>query len=144
MFNPLPLLALGAVAIGYSGAIERVDRAYDLEPNTTITAFTAASDLSVHSFVGKLPETVQDPFCDTKDVITASLSDDFAETLESAWLQEQTVKMELWTSDLMGTWTLLHLGSSGDSNALACIVSSGFGWVDGMGVDDVLQDHPVS
>lgn len=140
MFNPLPLLALGAVAIGYAGAVDRTDRAFDAAPDVFIASFPAVTDLSVHEFVGRLPETVQDPLCDAKETITASLADDFAETLESTWLQEQTVSMELWASDLMGTWTLLRTGDDG----LTCILSSGFGWSEGMTVESIVQNRPVS
>ena len=140
MFNPLPLLALGAVAVGYAGAIDRADRTFDLMPDPSVAAYTAAPDLSVHEFVGKLPESVQDPLCDTKEMITASLADDFAEALESAWVQEQRVNMELWTSDLMGTWTLLQVEGDG----LTCILSSGFGWTEEMNAESIVQNRPIS
>ncbi|MDR7124518.1 hypothetical protein [Pseudotabrizicola sp. 4114] len=140
MFNPLPLLALGAVAVGYAGAIDRVDQSFDLTLAPTVAAYTATPDLSVHDFVGKLPESVQDPLCDTKEVITVSLTDDFAETLEGQWVQEQSVNVELWTSDLMGTWTLLQVKGDG----LTCIVSSGFGWTEEMTAESIVQNRPIS
>ncbi len=139
MFNPLPLLALGAVAVGYVGAVDRTDRAFDTMAESHVAAFSSTPDLSVHEFVGKLPQSVQDPLCDQKDAITASLSDDFAETFESNW-SEQQVSLELWASDLMGTWTVLHV----DDEGLACIVESGFGWAQGMDAQDILQDSPLS
>jgi len=140
MFNPLPILALGAVAAGYAGAIDRVDRSFDLAPDPAVAAYTAAPELSVHDFVGKLPETVQDPLCDTKEMIIVSLTDDFAETLESSWVREQRVNVELWTSDLMGTWTLLHV----DHDGLTCIVSSGFGWTEEMSAESIVRNRPIS
>ncbi|NEX48124.1 hypothetical protein [Pseudotabrizicola algicola] len=139
MFNPLPLLALGAVAIGYFGAIDRTNRAFDAAQISPVAAFPATPGLSVHDFVAKLPQTVQDPLCDNKDVITASLAHDFAEGFHAEWLEHQA-KVELWTSDVMGTWTLLHVGSDG----LACIVGSGFGWSEGMEARDILPDNPLS
>ncbi|MDO8882773.1 MAG: hypothetical protein U0934_13040 [Pseudotabrizicola sp.] len=142
MFNPLPLLALGVVAAGYAGAVDNLRSANDLGPdaNPSIVAFAAAPNLSVQGFVGQLPQSIQDPLCDDTDVLTASLADDFAETFESTWMQQQQVSMELWASELMGTWTLLQVQEDG----LACIVASGFGWTDGMGVQDVVPDRPLS
>ncbi|MFN4154265.1 MAG: hypothetical protein ACK4HF_06390 [Paracoccaceae bacterium] len=144
MFNPLPFLALGAVIIGYTGTIDRVDRSFDQASNPSVAAFPAVANLSVHEFVSKLPETVQDPLCDAKDRLTASLSHDFAETLEDTWEQAQAVTMELWASDLMGTWTLLRVSTVTGNAGLACIVSSGFGWTEGMGVQDILPARSVS
>lgn len=140
MFNPLPFLALGAAAIGYSGAINQTDRVFESMPAPSVVAFSATPDLSVQDFVGKLPETMQDPLCEQRNVVAASLSDDFAETLEASWDRPQDINMELWTSDLMGTWTLLHVRGDG----LACILSSGFGWTEGMGADDIVTDRPLS
>lgn len=139
MFNPLPLLALGAVAVGYFGAVERTDRAFDAMPQSQVAAYPASQGLSVEEFVGQLPQTVQDPLCDTKDVITVSLSGDFAETMEASWTQRDS-GIELWASDLMGTWTLLHVNEDG----LACIVQSGFGWQEGMTPEAVVQGGPLS
>lgn len=140
MFNPLPFLALSAVALGYSGAIDRVDSSFQTDPAPTVSSFAAASNLSVQTFAGSLPQSVQDPYCDAKDVIVEDLSHDFAETFEASLEQDQTVSLEVWASDLMGTWTVLHVEKDG----LTCIVSSGFGWTDGMSAEDVLQDRPLS
>lgn len=140
MFNPLPILALGAVALGYAGAIDRAEQKFESHDQTSVAAFPASPKLSVHDFVSKLPVTVQDPYCDTVDMIAASLTDDFAESRTDAWIQGADLKMELWTSDLMGSWTLLHVGVDG----ISCIVSSGFGWTDGMEVQDVLAAAPLS
>ena len=140
MFNPVPFLALGAVAIGYFGAIDHTDRQFAEQPAPSIAAFTAAPNLSVQDFVARLPETVQDPHCDTVQAITAALHQDFAETKQASWSNSGTKDMELWASDLMGTWTLVHV----ESDAMACIVASGFGWSEGMTAQDVLQSAPVS
>ena len=142
MVNLVPLMALGLVAVGYAGAINALDHAPDPHPRAVagIVAFQAGPNLSVHGFVGQLPNALQDPLCDVKQTVTSSLTDDFAETLESAWNQQHQMSMELWASDLMGTWTLLRV----ESDALACIVASGFGWADGMGMKDIVQDGPLS
>lgn len=134
MFNPLPILALGAVALGYAGAIDRTAPEFDFADPISVSAFSAGQDLSVQDFVGKLPLTLQDPHCDTPPMIAASLVDDFAESRHDVWTQGVDLKMELWVSDLMGTWTLLHVGADG----ITCIVSSGFGWTEGMQAQDVL------
>lgn len=140
MFNPIPLVALGAVAFGYSFAIEKADAAFDAAPPPMVASFAAAPGLLVHDFVGRLPESVQDPMCDAHAVVTASLAQDFEEVLEASWNQGQDSNVELWTSDLMGTWTLLSVGA----DDLTCIVSSGFGWSEGMDADTIVQDRPLS
>jgi hypothetical protein len=142
MFNPFPLLALGLVAFGYTGAIDRLNSTsvLDQNANPSISSFAAAPNLSVQDFVARLPSSVQDPLCDEKDVLTSSLANDFAEGFESVWEHPQQVSTELWASDLMGTWTLLQVQEDG----LACIVASGFGWTDGMGAQDIIPDRPLS
>ncbi|WP_103334967.1 hypothetical protein [Pseudotabrizicola formosa] len=137
MFNPLPFLALAAVALGYSGAIDRVESR--VQP-TPVAAFSATPNLSVQDYVAALPETLQDPLCGARDVITADLSQAFAETFEASVEHEPGVSLEVWASDMMGTWTVVHVEHEG----LACIVSSGFGWEEGMTAADVLQDRPLS
>ena len=144
MLNPLAMLALGAVAVGYAGAVDHIGRNHDAMPVNAVVAFPAAAGLSVTEFVGKLPETVQDPLCDAKATITASLADDFAEKLEAEWVPAPSVRAELWASDLMGTWTVLHTASDGGPDSMVCVVSSGFGWTEGIGPEQFLQDRPLS
>lgn len=140
MFNPLPMLALSAVALGYSGAIDRAESSLQVSPVASVTGFAATPDLSVQDFVASLPETMQDPLCAARDVITADLSQDFAESLEASLVQDRGVSLEVWASDIMGTWTVLHVEHEG----LTCIVSSGFGWTESTTAADVLQDRPLS
>ena len=134
MFNPLPILALGAVAIGYAGAIDRTDQMFESYAPSAVAAFTSTSNLSVEEFVSKLPETVQDPYCAAEREMIATLTDDFAEVRQASWIRGDALKMELWASDVMGTWTVLHVGSE----IVTCLVASGFGWDEGMTLLEVL------
>jgi hypothetical protein len=140
MFNPLPLMALGVVAFGYAGSIDRVNRSFDSLPEPDITVFAPATNLSIHDYIGRLPETVQDPLCEPKSAMTASLGDDFAETHQISWQDSEPVSLELWASDLMGTWTVLSI----HQNGLACVSASGFGWEAGMNVTDVMPTVAAS
>lgn len=140
VINPIPLLALSTVAFGYFGAINQIEPRFQSTPAPTVTGFAAAPNLSVQEYVGTVPQTLQDPLCAAKDIIAEDLHQDFAETLEASWDQNGSATMEVWTSDVMGTWTMLRVENAG----LACIVASGFGWTEGMTAEDVVQIRPLS
>lgn len=62
--------------------------------------------------------------CDLRGVVDRSLRHDFAEEPRLAALTAAGMAMELWTSDSLGTWTLVHHGSDG----VTCIVATGMDW----------------
>ena len=140
MLNSLPLVALGAVAIVYAGAMAQADQHFDSLAAPSIVSFDSSSDLSVQDFVAALPQSVDDPLCGQKDQITATLSDDFAESVLSVVQGDAGQTHEIWTSDLMGTWTVLDVTDA----ATTCIVQSGYGWEKGMTARDILKPTPLS
>ncbi|MFT4150748.1 MAG: hypothetical protein QM656_11180 [Paracoccaceae bacterium] len=65
-----------------------------------------------------------DPYCDTVDMIDVSLSEDFAERITLSALNPDSTRLDFWSSDLMGTWTVTYTRADG----VMCVVGSGTGW----------------
>lgn len=133
--NVLPMIALSTLAAGYFGAIDRVDQYFDTKADVELTAYAASPDLAVHDFMARAPQSVDQPFCDEVAKLTQTLALDFAEAKQDAWVQGQDMAMQLWASDVMGTWTVVHVGA----DQIACVVSSGTGWQQGAETADILQ-----
>lgn len=68
--------------------------------------------------------SLTETYCDLRETVAGTLSHDFAEAPRLAALTGMGMTMELWTSDLVGTWTLVHHAADG----ISCIVTSGTGW----------------
>lgn len=68
-----------------------------------------------------------DPYCDTPEMIDISLSEDFAEKITLSALNPDATRMDFWSSDLMGTWTVTYTRADG----VMCVVDSGTGWTAG-------------
>lgn len=137
--NVLPMIALSTAAIGFFGAVDHTDRKFDAAESVQaesvqLTAYAASPHLSVHELLDREPQSVEQPFCDTTNALTANLEHDFAETAQASWAQGDDINMQLWASDVMATWTLLHVGQDG----IACVVSSGIGWTADSTKDDIL------
>lgn len=130
----LPMLALSAVAVGYFGAIGHTNEYFDTRPVAELTSYPASSNLSVNDIMERPAQTANQPFCDQTAEVTATLASDFAESEQSAWVEGKDMALQLWGSDMMGTWTLLHVGQDG----IACVVSSGTGWSEGVTHQDIL------
>jgi hypothetical protein len=83
--------------------------------------------------------TLTEAYCDLRGVVDETLRHDFAEEPQLAALTGTGMTMELWASDLLGTWTMVHHGADG----ISCIVTSGQDWstdVDAVNLlDTVLQ-----
>lgn len=129
--NTLPFLALGIIASGYMVATERLDQHFDALPAPAITAYPASlsQDLSVRDLLASdLPELavqpVDQPHCGEHGLLAQTLSEDFDESAVERRVAADGLMIELWASELMGTWTVLHRGDDG----MSCIVSSGTGW----------------
>lgn len=138
MMNALPTLALALVALGYAGAIASTNAAIDAteqsalrQNSANVAAFPATTGLAVQDFAARNGQ-IDAPLCDSHQVITQTLSHDFEESMREHWVQAADMKLELWASDMFGTWTVLHLGTDG----MTCVVSSGTGW---NGQQDVAQ-----
>lgn len=63
-------------------------------------------------------------YCDARNVVAVTLRHDFDETPRRMQVTAEGMTMELWASELMGTWTVVHHGGDG----ISCIVTSGQGW----------------
>lgn len=65
-----------------------------------------------------------DTFCDHRDIVSASLIEDYREEMvEHAGMLGDRA-LELWASPEAGTWTLVYLRADG----IACVADYGDGW----------------
>jgi hypothetical protein len=79
--------------------------------------------------------SLTDTYCDARTVVAATLSHDFDESPRLVRMTGEGMMMELWASELMGTWTVLHHGADG----ITCIVTSGQDWAEGAEADAVMD-----
>jgi hypothetical protein len=142
MINPLPVFALSAVAMGYFGAVGSVDRDFNAREPAEIRAYSASANagLSVQDDLTKTLQPYDQPFCAANAEVADQLNHDFAEVEQTSWTQGKDMTLELFASELMGTWTLVHAGEDG----VSCIVSSGFGWTKGVTPQEILTMASVS
>lgn len=89
-------------------------------PHIDLSRFDAITRIGVEA----LPT---DPYCDTPDVVDISLSEDFAERISLSAMNPDGTRMDFWSSDLMGTWTVTYTRADG----IMCVVTSGTGWAEG-------------
>ncbi|MCU0828999.1 MAG: hypothetical protein MUE52_16775 [Tabrizicola sp.] len=97
----------------------------------SLAATVAAAPFQM-SLMPILPETANDSdltaaYCDRREIVQDTLRHDFAEEATLAALTGSGMMLELWTSDLLGTWTVVHHGKDG----ISCIVTSGMDWASG-------------
>jgi hypothetical protein len=135
VMNVLPMLALSTLAAGYVAAIDRADTHFDRKPELALTSYAATPTLSVHDVMARASQSVDQPFCDNVDKVTETLAMDFAEVRQDAWVQGEDMAMQLWASDIMGTWTMIHVGQDN----VACVVSSGTGWQQGLETAAIIE-----
>lgn len=103
-----------------------------LAPVLTRTAlYLGAVGLSVTVALAAAPDpraeeplSLTETYCDARTVVAATLRHDFDETPRLRKVTAEGMTMELWASELMGTWTVVHHGGDG----ISCIVTSGQGW----------------
>ncbi|WP_103258337.1 hypothetical protein [Tabrizicola aquatica] len=81
------------------------------------------------------PLSLTETYCDARTVVAATLRHDFAETPRLVRMTGEGMMMELWASELLGTWTVLHHGADG----ISCIVTSGQDWSEGSDAGTVLD-----
>lgn len=79
------------------------------------------------SLLGEGALSLTETYCDLRATVGETLRHDFDEHPRLATLTATGMTMELWTSDLLGTWTLVHHGEDG----ISCIVRSGQDWTAG-------------
>ncbi len=78
-------------------------------------------------------------YCDLRPSVGARLRRDFAEEPTLAAQTGTGMTMELWTSDQLGTWTVVHHAPDG----ISCVVTTGQNWT--VGTDAVvLMDQALA
>ena len=124
--NTLPILALAIVASGYAVAIEETERQFDAMPAPELTAYEAThnADLSVYDVLAHGAQPADEPHCGAHSTLTSTLEHDFAETAVERRILADGMRVDLWASEIMGTWTMVHAGDDG----ISCIIASGTGW----------------
>ena len=95
----------------------------------------APPPLAVYDSLGHAQLSPAETYCDAHQTVTQGLTHDFAETFRARKISADGLQIELWASDLMGTWTALHHGDDG----ISCIVASGVDWSISVSADDLLQ-----
>ena len=75
-------------------------------------------------------------YCDARIVVAGTLRHDFAETPRLVAVTAEGMTMELWGSEVMGTWTVVHHGGDG----ISCIVTSGQGWTSATDAAEVMDE----
>lgn len=83
-------------------------------------------DLSVFDTITEIgaAQSPDVPFCDRRADLLTVLAHDFAESPRAQRPLEGARSVELWASDVLGTWTAVYTRADG----VACVVSSGIGW----------------
>ena len=96
-------------------------------------------DLSVFDTITEIGEAQSPdvPFCDRRGDLLSVLDHDFAESPRAQRPLGEARSVELWASDIMGTWTAVYTRADG----VACVVSSGIGWERGHDAIALLQDE---
>lgn len=125
-------LAAGAVAVSTLGLPKRT--AEDIVVHAAMPA-GAGRVPSVYDALGHQQVSPAQTYCDRHEVVTDGLAHDFAETLQAAKVTRDGLRIELWTSDLMGTWTALHHGEDG----ISCIVASGVDWTPEVSPEELIH-----
>jgi hypothetical protein len=123
--NPMPAVAIALVATGLALAVQQQDAPTAVpEP---------AQAIAEADHIGSHPGPVDTPHCEPAKVLTETLASDFAETPIVTRLAGDGLEVQLWASDLMGTWTIVHHGF----DDISCVVASGFGWTGNTRPDDI-------
>lgn len=90
---------------------------------------TVPINLSVYEMIEATGDhqDIAEPYCDTHATLTGKLYYDFCETLEDTAELDERRRLEMWRSDMLGTWTRVFVRSDG----IACV--AGTGTFDGSG-----------
>lgn len=125
-------LAAGAVAVSTLALPDR--KAEEIVVHSAMPAGIRHSP-SVYDALGHEQVSPAQTYCDRHEVVTGALAHDFAETLRAEKVNRDGLRIELWTSDLMGTWTALHHGE----DDISCIVASGVDWNPAVSAEDLIR-----
>jgi len=91
-------------------------------------------DLSVFDNISAYgnDQSSTEPYCDLRENVVQTLDHDFAEQSKARSPLAKGRSVELYASDIMGTWTAVYTRADG----ISCVVSSGIDWEQG--------DNPVA
>ena len=91
-------------------------------------------DLSVFDTISRYgaDQSSTEPYCDLRQNVVQTLDHDFAEYSKARSPLPKGRSVELYASDIMGTWTAVYTRADG----ISCVVSSGIDWEQG--------DNPVA
>ncbi|MEO6300077.1 MAG: hypothetical protein ABIV25_11160 [Paracoccaceae bacterium] len=140
--NPLPILALLGVAATYTVATQHLNDESDASAAQPPSSYSQAAntDLAVFDLVEHAAPSLDSPRCESQPAMAMILARDYDETPVEYRVVGEGLKVELWGSTEMGTWTLVHNGDDG----IACVVSSGIGWTLNSTPDDVFKNAPLA
>ena len=71
-----------------------------------------------------LDQSATEPYCDIKANLVTTLDHDFAEKRKAAQPLPKDREIELYASDVMGTWTAVYNRPDG----VSCVINSGIDW----------------
>ncbi|MBE2278056.1 MAG: hypothetical protein IAE87_17370 [Rhodobacteraceae bacterium] len=140
--NSLPFLALAAVASVYAVATDRLEEQFAVLSAPGIVAYEASPNLAVYDMemLAADDQPYDQAHCMMHAAMAENLSHDFAEERVEARVSDEGLVMELWASEVMGTWTILHKGADG----VSCVVTSGTGWADDAAPDQVFASADLA
>ncbi len=140
--NPLPFLALATVASGYAVATDRLEEQFAVLSEPGIVAYEASPNPSVYDMdmLAADDQPYDEAHCMMHAAMAENLNHDFAEKRVETRVSDDGLVMELWGSEVMGTWTILHKGTDG----VSCIVTSGIGWAADAAPDQVFASADLA
>lgn len=105
---------------GYTGDGRPMDDDVSDIPYGDLRAFDKINTIGV----AQSPDV---PYCDIRSKLTQTLDHDFAEKPRLEKTLSGNRSVELWASQIMGTWTAVYTRADG----VSCVVSSGMNWTQG-------------
>ena len=97
---------------------------------------TAVTVLSLSALTAT--QAVAMPHCGDRDAVIGKLSGDYKEAHIASGLQSDTGLMEIWASEIDGSWTILMTRPDGQT----CVVATGTHWLEQETIE-VVQGDPV-
>lgn len=84
-------------------------------------------------------QALDEPYCDAHQTLTRKLYVDFSESLGETATLEAGRSLEMWYSDMLGTWTRLYVRPDG----IACVMATGTFEGTGGAPMDIIASHGV-
>ena len=142
--NLFPIIALAAVAGTYSMATDRLNQQFATKPPVQAEQVNyypgGQNDLTVYTLMERVAPSLNTTRCEATAQMATILTIDFSEQPVEKRVMADGLDVELWGSDQMGTWTVVHNGNDG----ISCVVSSGTGWTAQTPPDQIFADAPLA